>query len=269
MAKKGGKKDEHQMLFDLRGKRRNVVKVVYAVLALLMGLSLLLVAGPLPFGDIFGGQDARELAREQSEERIERIEVKLKQDPENAQLLGNLLTAQVQAGNNEVEEVAPGQIAVTTEALQQYEQAASTWDEYMAATDEPSANVAQQAAGIFFSLAENARGAEAASRNIDAWAEAQRVVAEQRPSLGSLSTLALYLPYTSDFAGARKAAQEAKQFATSRFQRQQLEQQLEQTEKAGREFQKQLKEEKAAQKQANESAQSGGEFVNPFSLGGQ
>ncbi len=45
MAKKDG---ERRMVFDTGGRRKDVVKVVYAVLAVLMGLSLLLVVGPAP-----------------------------------------------------------------------------------------------------------------------------------------------------------------------------------------------------------------------------
>ena len=37
--------NEHRMVFDIRGRRRHVVKVVYAILALLMGASLFLVVG--------------------------------------------------------------------------------------------------------------------------------------------------------------------------------------------------------------------------------
>ena len=36
------------MVFDTGGRRRGVVKVVYAILAVLMGFSLLLVVGPAP-----------------------------------------------------------------------------------------------------------------------------------------------------------------------------------------------------------------------------
>ena len=35
------------MVFDIRGRRKHVVKVVYAILALLMGASLFLVVGPV------------------------------------------------------------------------------------------------------------------------------------------------------------------------------------------------------------------------------
>lgn len=273
MADKGDR-DEHKMLFDLRGRRRNVVKVVYAVLAVLMGLSLLLIAGPLPFGDLFGAQDAQEVAREQAEEREERIQVKLAKDPDNPDYLASLARAQVAAGSSLSEQTPTGEIALTVEARQQLEQAASTWEEYLEATDEPSPNLAQQMAGTLLSLAQTAPSGAEAEANIAAWAEAQKIVAEQRPSIGSLSTLALYLPFTFDYAAAAKAAHEAKKFATSKFQRQQIDDQLEESEKRAREFQKQLKEEEQLNKQLDESQQgaegggSNGSFNNPFQVGG-
>ena len=279
MAKKGGNKDEHKMLFDLRGKRRNVVKVVYAILAVLMGLSLLLIAGPLPFGDIFGAEDAQEVAREQAEEQQQRIEVKLNKDPEDPQLLLTLTRAQIQAGGQLVEEVAPGQLALTVEGRQEYEKAASTWEEYLAATDEPSPALAQQMANTFLTLAQTSPSGPEAETNINAWAEAQKIFAKERPSLGSLSTLALYLPFTFDFAAAKQAANEAKKYATSKFQREQIDNQLEEAEKNARAFQKSLKEEEQLNQQLEESQSGGGAeggggegdgegFTNPFNVGG-
>ncbi len=41
---------ERRMLFDIRGRRKHVVRVVYAILALLMGASLFLVVGPFNIG---------------------------------------------------------------------------------------------------------------------------------------------------------------------------------------------------------------------------
>lgn len=270
MADKGGKKDEHRMLFDLRGRRRNVVKVVYAILAVLMGLSLLLIAGPLPFGDIFGAQDAQEVAREQAEEREERIQVKLAKDPENPELLASLTRAQVAAGSSLSEQTPTGEIALTVEARQQLQQAASTWTEYLELTDEPSPNLAQQMAGTLLTLAQTAPSGAEAEANIKAWAEAQQIVADQRPSIGSLSTLALYLPFTFDFAAAKQAAAEAKKFATSKFQRQQIDKQLEESDKRAREFQKSLKEEEQLNKQVQSQQGGGGDgsFQNPFGIGG-
>jgi hypothetical protein len=277
MAKKGGNNDEHRMLFDLRGKRRNVVKVVYAVLAVLMGLSLLLIAGPLPFGDIFGQEDAQELAREQAEEQQQRINVKLKQDPQNPDLLASLTRSHLTAGRTLSEEVAPGQIAMTPEARQQYEQAASTWEEYLEATKEAAPNLAQQMAATLFSLAETSSSGTEVIANVNAAAAAQQMVANQRPNLGSLGTAALYYLFAFDYAKAKQVNQEAKKYATSKFQREQLDNQLEENEKRAKEFEKQFKEEEQLNKQVQESQQGaegggtgggeGGSFTNPFQVG--
>lgn len=275
MAKQGGKQDEHRMLFDLRGRRRNMVKVVYAILAVLMGLSLLLIAGPLPFGDIFGEEDAQEVAREQAEEQQHRIQVKLRQDPQNPDLLASLTRSHMNAGRTLSEEVAPGQIAVTAEARQQYEQAASTWDEYLDVADEPAPNLAQQMASTLFSLAETSRTAAEVAANVKAAAAAQQLFADARPNLGSLGTLSLYYLYAFEYAKAKQVNEEAKKFATSKFQREQLDNQLEEVEKRAREFEKQFKEEEQLNKQLQKGqpgaegggSGGGGSFTNPFSIG--
>lgn len=266
MAK--GDKDEHKMLFDLQGRRRNVIKVVYAVLAVLMGLSLLLVAGPLPFGDIFGAQDAQEEAREQFEERTERIEAKLVKDPGNPDLLLNLTRAHVNSGSSQAETTATGEIALTVEARQEYEQASSAWSEYLEQTDEPSAGAAQLMANTLFSLAQTSRGSAEAEANIQAAAEAQRIVAEQRPSINSLSTLSLYLLYTFAYEEAAEVNAEAEKLATSKFQRQQLSNQFEEIRERAKGFEKQVEEEANLQEsvQQGEGGQ-GNPLQNPFGSG--
>lgn len=270
MAK--GDKDEHRMLFDIRGKRKNVVKVVYGILALLMGLSLLLVVGPAPLADIFGTQDAIEQANEQFEDQAERIEVKLKKEPSNPELLLALTKARVSAGNA-LAEVNPqtGETAITVEGRQQYAQASSVWSEYLKATDEPAPNGAQIMANTLFSLAQTSRSSAEAEANITAAAEAQRIFAEARPSIGTLSTQALYTLYTFDYAAAEAALEEAKKFATSKFQRQQLENQFEEIRKQAKAFEKQVEEEKTLEKAVQEGEASqggeGGAIENPFGAG--
>ncbi len=46
--------NEHRMVFDIRGRRRHVVKAVYAILAILMAASLFLVTGAINLNSIFG-----------------------------------------------------------------------------------------------------------------------------------------------------------------------------------------------------------------------
>ena len=45
---------ERRMVFDTRGRRKHVVRVVYAILAVLMGASLFLVVGPINIGSLLG-----------------------------------------------------------------------------------------------------------------------------------------------------------------------------------------------------------------------
>jgi len=278
MAKKGGKKDqpkkeEHRMLFDLRGRRRNVVKVVYAILAVLMGLSLLLIAGPLPFGDIFGSEDSREVAQDQNQERIERIEVKLAKDPQDPALLLNLTRAHVQAAGGLVEEVGPEQVALTPESRQEMEAAASTWEEYLEVTDQPNVGTAQLMSNTFLELAETGTTYRAAEQNMKAAAEAQQIVAERSPSIGSLGTAAIFTSFTFDYDAAKQLNEEALKFATSKFEREQLEKEFEETEKRAKEFEKELRKEEQLNKAVTEGQQQGGQAngappVNPFGFGG-
>lgn len=260
---KGGK-DEHRMLFDIRGRRKNVVKVVYGVLALLMGLSLLLVIGPAPLADIFGTQDAVDSAAEQFEEQAERIEVKLVKDPQDPNLLVNLTKARVNAGNQLSEQnPTTGEVAVSAEGRQQFEQASSTWSEYLDATDEPSANLAQIMANSLFLLAQSSPSGAEAETNIQAAAEAQKILAEQRPSVNSLTTYALYALFSFDYAGAEKAKGEAEKLAVSKSQREQIDTQFEEVRKRAEQFEKEQQERKKLEKELPKEGGAAG-LENPL-----
>jgi ribosomal protein S11 len=238
MAKKSG---ERKMVFDTGGRRRNVVKVVYAILAVLMGLSLLLVVGPAPLQDIFGVKDSVSSAADQFEEQAERVEAKLKKDPQDPQLLLTLTRAQINAGNALVEaDPETGQISYTTEARQQLLKASESWSKYLKATDEPNPAAAQVTAQALFALAQISRTGPEAESNVRAAAQAQEVVAKQRPSLGSLSTLAIYRLYSFDYGGAKKAEKEAGKFVNTKAERENLANELEQIGKRAHSFESQL-----------------------------
>ena len=73
---------ERRMLFDIRGRRKHVVRVVYAILALLMGASLFLVVGPVNIGSLVGNEQHDSSASKVLDEQAERIERKLRNEPE-------------------------------------------------------------------------------------------------------------------------------------------------------------------------------------------
>jgi DNA repair exonuclease SbcCD ATPase subunit len=242
--------DEHRMLFDLqRGRRKTAVKVVYAILAVLMGASLFLVVGPLNIGELFNSNSSSsgEVAKPY-EEQAERLEAKLKKDPGNPQLLQSLTRAQVTAGNSLVS-VEPNEEDLT-KALQQYQLASSTWSEYVDVAGEPNAGTAQLVAPALLSLAERSRTFSEAQTNIEAATEAQQIVADQRPTLNSYSTLALYTYFTGDFKAAEAAQAKAAKLTREKFEREQLSKQMEEVKKNAEKFQKERKQAEAAEKAA-------------------
>jgi len=266
-------KDEHKMLFDLRGGRRGqVVKVVYALLAVLMGLSLFLVIGGFNLAELFNSNTSTGDAAKPYEEQAERIEVKLKKDPDNPDLLLSLTRAQVSAGNAQVTVEPSGQQAFTPEAVQAYEEADQSWSEYLKATDEPNASLASLMSPTLLKLAEFSRSYNEADTNVQAATEAQQIVAEQRPSVNALTTLAYYTYFTGDFAAAEKAEKEAKKLATGKTQVQEIDKQLSEIEKNARKYiaakAKAEKEAKAASGGGNGKPGAIEPGENPFGGGG-
>lgn len=247
-------KDEHKMLFDLRGGRRGqVVKVVYALLAVLMGLSLFLVIGGFNLAELFNSNTSTGDAAKPYEEQAERLEVKLKKDPENPDLLLSLTRAQVNTGNAQVTVEPSGQQAFTPEAVQAYEEADQTWSEYLKATDEPNVSLALLMSPTLLKLAEFSRTYPEADTNVKAATEAQQIVAEERPSVNAFTTLAYYTYFTGDFAAAEKAEKEAKKLAGGKSEVEAIDKQLSEIEKNARKY---IAEKAKAEKEAK--AASGG-----------
>jgi hypothetical protein len=251
----GGKK-EHRMVFDIRGRRKHVVKAVYAVLAVLMGASLFLVVGPVNIGNLIGNNNSSTSSASLYEEEAERLEARLKKDPGNANQLLALTRAHINAGTSLIEANSSGEARVTPQSRQQLELASESWSEYLEATDEPSPTGALQVSQALVVLAETSPINEAKT-NINAAAEAQKIAAETRPNLNSLSTLALLQMFNAEYKAARKTGQEAVKLAHSKFERENFENQLEETEKRAKEFQKQITEaEKASKGSGTESLQN-------------
>ncbi len=266
----GGNK-ERRMVFDIRGRRKHVVKFVYAILAILMGASLFLVVGPVNIGNLLGTSSSGSSAAAGYEEQAERIERRLKKSPEEPDQLLALTRARINAGNSLVEVSSNGEQALTPEGQLQYEEASEAWSEYLEATDKPSATGAQQMSQVLFALAQTSSNGNEAEANVKAATEAQQIVAEQRPSLNSLSTLALYTMFTFDYAAANKAGKEALKYAHTKFERENFENQLEEVEKRAKEFQKQLVAYNKASKEAGKEGLEnplGGGLTGGTGLGG-
>ncbi len=255
---------ERRLLFDTRGKRRHVIRVVYAILALLMGASLFLVVGPVNIGSLFGDSSGTGDAGKVFDEQAERIEARLVKDPDDEQLLLSLTRARINGGNSQIATTSETELpTVTAEAREDFEAGSEAWNSYLKQADEPSATAAQLVAGTFFRLAEASASVLEAEQNVAKATKAQKVAAEQSPNLGSLSTLAIYQYFNSEFAGGDKTAKRASAEAPSKAEAKNIEKQLAEYRKNAGKFDEQKQELAKVQKEVNKS-----QLKNPLGFGG-
>jgi hypothetical protein len=251
------------MLFDVRGRRKHVIRVVYATLALLMAASLFLVVGPFSIGNLIGQGGSSE-ATKILVEQAERAEEKAARDPGNTALLLSVVRTRVAAGNAQAE-VNPqtGTPVLTPAARENYEAAAEAWGIYLRETDEPSPSGAALMARTFFTLAENLGEVESIDRAIEEAAQAQRIAAEAQPSVGTLTTLAIYEYFDGNFAAADKTGKEA-QAKASPAQAKEIKKQMAEYRQAGKSWETQKKSFAKTEKERGKES-----LENPFGgLGG-
>ena len=233
---------ERRMLFDIRGRRKHVVRVVYAILALLMGASLFLVVGPFNLGNLIGNGSTTS-AGKVLQEQAERTEQKLRREPESEALLLALTRQRVSAANSLTEvNSETGATVLTPEGRQELERGVEAWGSYLQQTKEPKANTALLVSSGYFRLAETSRSLEEAVENIEGAAKTQRVAAEAQPTINSLTTLAIYEYYAGNFAAGDKAVAEAEAKAPSKAEAKEVGKQMAEFRKRGKAFEKQKKE---------------------------
>ena len=264
---------ENRMLFDLRGRRKRVIQVIYVMLAVVMAASLLVIGlpgGVNPFGG--GGSVVSQDLADLSIERAEKLETRLEAAPNNAKAQEELIRARITAGNNLIEIDDEGrQQGVTAEANEQYDLAAQAWNKYLKTTSgRPDQGVAQLVANMLFSLAQGSSIAQFES-NVQAAADAQEQVARAAerkydggrgdgpPPTAALVTLATYQYYAQDFPAAARTRSQALAGIESEGQGKQVTTQLNAVEKDAKRIGKVLK---RAKKQARKDG--GKSLENPF-----
>jgi hypothetical protein len=254
---------ERRMLFDIRGRRKNVIRVVYAILALLMGASLFFVVGPFNVANLIGSSETVD-AGKLAQERVERLEVKLRQEPKSETLLASLTRAHLSAANAFSEkDPATGATVLLPEGHNELEAASQTWDRYLEVAEPANPQIALLMARGYFGLAETSAELNESQRYVKLAAEAQKVAAEGQPTVNTLTSLAIYEYYAGDFGAGDAAAREAEATAP-KPQRKEIKKQMAEFRKRGKEFQSQKKEFAKSEGERSEEA-----IQNPFGeLGG-
>jgi len=251
---------EQRMLFDLRGRRKRVIQVIYVLLALIMVASLVVIGLPGGISPFSSGNPAvSDDAAELSIERAENLETRLQAEPNNENLQKEIIRARIAAGGSLFErDEATGQILITDKATEQYELAAAGWENYLKKhRDDADPQLAQVVSQTLYSLAEGSTVAQFES-NIAAAAEAQEIVAadaEQQaktgdggPPVAQYANLADLLYLAQRPEDAKVAADKALALA-SKDERKQVQAQVKASEQNGKRVAKQLK---AAKKQAKQ-----------------
>jgi hypothetical protein len=190
------------MLFDLQGRRRRVVQVVYLTLAVLMGGGLVFfgIGGDVSGGlfDAFSERDGGG-GNDQVEERVERFEeLAARPGPRREEALQELVRGYYQLAVAQTDPNSPG---FPEDAQDELQKAAASWKSYLEVEREkPDPSLATVALQVFDPLALN-RPKEAQ--------EAARIVAEAENDSPSYIRLVQYAALAGDTRTANLAGVKA------------------------------------------------------------
>jgi hypothetical protein len=246
------------VLFDLRGKRRRLVQVVYATLAalFLVGFVGFSIGSDAPGGlfDAFGvggSGDSGGSLSDTYDEQIDAANAQLAKDPNDAAALLKLSKFEFyKARQGVTQDQTTGEISVSEDAHTELGLSVDAWEKYLRVNKgEPNASIAAQIVQAYYFL-----------NDFGGAAEAQQIVTEDQPSPGAYNQLAYYRYASFDISGGDKAAQQAVAEAP-KSQRNQVEKQFEQIRKEAVKLKKQLAK---SQKNAPPATSPGGPLQDPF-----
>jgi hypothetical protein len=207
------------MLFDLRGKRKRAVQVVYASLAAIFLVGF--VGFSIGSGNAPGGLlDAIGLGSNngssgslsgQFDDQINAANARLAKEPKNTDALARLAKYEYLKGKQGItQDQTTGQISVSEDAHTELGKAADAWDKYLRLNKgKPDANVAAQVVNAYIFL-NDAPGA----------ARTEEIVAKAQPSQNSYGNLAIFRYLAGDISGGDAAAKKAVSLAPKTLQKQ-------------------------------------------------
>jgi hypothetical protein len=267
---------EKRMLFDLRGRRKRVIQVIYVFLAVIMVASLVVIG--LPGGGFNSGNTQADIDAAQVQiDRAENLQKRVAADKTKLGAQAELIRARVSAGNTLRGDPDPttGQAAITPKASEQYDLAAEAWDAYVkSAEGDADPAVALLMAQTFSSLSVGGTVARFESNSVES-VKAQKIVVEDAKRqfqkgegpvpTNQLLQLAFYQYLAQDTAAADATSKQALATLDAPGERKQVRTQLKQAERQGQFIARQLKQ---AKKQAR---QDGGQSLQEpaGSLGAQ
>lgn len=251
------------MLFDIRGRRKRFIQVIYVFLALLLGGSLVFfgIGGDAPggLGDALGISENSSGGDPGFEEEIENANETLATDPDNPQALLALARYSYLNGQQKIEVDDEGQQSLSEETLSDFATSVDAWERYLDARKGPiDDSVATLVFRAYSTVAFTSTNPATVQRRLEGAQRTAEVVAEERPGPNSYLELAA----SAYMAGDEKTAEQAADQALNEVDassRSQLQSQLDAVEKQAKQVRRQLEQ---AEKQAGQGEQ--GALENPL-----
>src|SRR5215210_1321356 len=221
------------MLFELEGRRKRLIQVIYSVLAALMFIALVgFGIGGATSGGIFdalgiGGSSTS--SDPQYGQQIDNANETLQQDPKDEKALLKLARYNFLEGQNALETDDQGQVTLSQDSLNSYRAAAEAWERYLK-TDptKPDDNVA----GLMLRVYSTSAGTDPTrlQSEVEGAYQSAQVIADARPSLGAYTDLATWAYLSGNTEAADEAKQKALKEAPDSTTKKQVETQLKQAQ---------------------------------------
>ena len=234
------------MLFELGGKRKRFIQVIYVFLALLLGVGLVgLGIGGDANGGIFNalgiGDDGSNPSNPEFDNQIERAEADLAANPGDEKALTTLARVHFLAAQTALETDELGSVSITDEAISEYNAAVDSWETYLEGKPaEPDDDVAALMIQAYANLAGTDPSATATENQLAGAYTAAQIVADARPSAGTFANLATYAYLADETKIAEQARKGALAETTDSTTKSQINQQLDQAEAQGKLIQEQF-----------------------------
>ena len=234
------------MLFDLQGKRKRLIQVIYVFLALLLGGGLVFfgIGGSAGggLGDALGiGGSNTGSGSPEFNDQIDSGQSTLATDPEDTAALLNLARYSYLNGQQKLGVDDEGFPVLTEEAAADFEASVDAWERYLKVNkgkaDTAAATLVFRA---YSNIAFNSSNPVAVQRRLEGAQRTAAVIAEERPSPNSYFELAGAAYRAGDTAVAEQASAKALKLVDDAG-RIQLEAQLKAAKNGGRTIRKQIK----------------------------
>ena len=235
------------MLFELGGRRKRVIQVIYVFLALLLGVGLVgLGIGGSANGGIFdalGLTDSGSSGSSQFDQQIDNANENLDANPDNTQALLTLARYQYLKGQQSLETDDQGNVSISDDSISAWQDATDAWERYLDALpkgEKPNDDVAGLITQAYSGLAQTEDDPQVFTHQFENGAQAAFIVAEARPSVNSWLQAAAFAYYSGNPKKGEEAGKKALAEA-NQADRTAVNQQLKQLTKTGEAIAKQLK----------------------------